>query len=253
MYRGYIALWRKIEDHPFAQEAREFSKFEAWIDLLMQAQHEDEPKDVVLGMKILQCHYSETLKSNVTWARRWNWTESKVRRFLKLLKKMGQIEIKNEGVTTRIKIINYSSYDPKRRTNNDDVTSTRRGSDEQVTTDKNAKNEKNEKNDTNTPPYPPKGEKVIYPDWLNQKLWNEFKAHRRRLGKAMTPHAEKLNINKIEKLMEYGHKPEDLINLAIEKGWQGIYPPKNTGINTNLSPKQQRNAQVLQDFIENGD
>jgi hypothetical protein len=156
LHRGYIALWRKIKDHDFWKEPRVFSKYEAWIDMLMEAQHDENQKQVVIGMKVLTCGYGECLKSNVTWGRRWGWTEAKVRRFLKLLEKMGQIRFKSEGVTTRITLINYASYDPRRRRNDEETTRTRRGCDEDATTDNNVKNVKNVKN---TPPYsPPSGD-----------------------------------------------------------------------------------------------
>ncbi len=147
MHRGYIAVWRKIQDHEFFREKRVFSKFEAWLDLLMEAQHNEEPQQVMIGMQVLYCNYGETLKSNCTWAHRWGWTESKVRRFFNLLEKMNQIRRKNEGVTTRVSVINYSNYDPRRRANNEEATRTRRGSDEQATTDKNVNNVKNVKNE----------------------------------------------------------------------------------------------------------
>jgi uncharacterized phage protein (TIGR02220 family) len=144
MYRGYIALWRKIEDHPFYKEPRVFSKYEAWIDILKEAQHSDEPQEVILGMNVLICNYGECLKSNVTWAKKWNWSEPKVRRFLKLLEKMKQIRRANEGITTRITVINYECYDPKRRASDEQATRPRRDRDETATTDNNVKNVKNE-------------------------------------------------------------------------------------------------------------
>jgi len=145
MERGYLALYRKIQDHPFYKERREFSKLEAWIDILMEAQHSEEPEEVLIGMKVLVCNYGESLKSVLTWATRWHWTESKVRRFFKLLKKMGQIDYQSEVITTRLSVLNYSIYDPKRRASDAEVKSKRRASDEQVTTDKHDKHVKHDK------------------------------------------------------------------------------------------------------------
>ena len=34
---GYIKIWRKIKSHPYWKEPRTFSKFEAWMDLVMTA------------------------------------------------------------------------------------------------------------------------------------------------------------------------------------------------------------------------
>jgi hypothetical protein len=139
MNRGYLALWRKIQDHPFYKERREFSKLEAWIDILMEVQHEVEPIDVTMGMSVIQCNYGESLKSIGTWARRWHWSESKVRRYFKLLKKLGQISTKSEGKTTRLTILNYKDYDPGATSK---ATNKWRANGEQSTTDKNVKNEK---------------------------------------------------------------------------------------------------------------
>lgn len=155
MHQGYIALWRKIQEHPFYREKRKKTKLEAWIDILLNVQHKIEPQQVVLGVTLLVCNYGECIKSNRTWAERWNWSEPAVRRFLDLLKKMGQIDKKNEGKTTRIIVINFEQYDPKRRRRDADATHERRRRDADATTDKNDKN-------TNTPPTPPRGDKDGY-------------------------------------------------------------------------------------------
>ena len=140
MDRGYFAVWRKIEDHPFYKERRTFSKYEAWLDILMKAQHKKEPQEVVLGMTVLTCNYGETLRSTRSWAGQWGWSEAKVRRFFSLLEKLGQITSKSEGKTTRITILNYEQYDPRVT---HDCTSSRRVTDALPATDKNEKNEKN--------------------------------------------------------------------------------------------------------------
>ena len=139
MHRGYIALWRKIQDHPFAKERRVFSKYEAWIDILMECQHCEEAKKVIIGMAAIDCHYGESLKSIKTWACRWQWTESKVRRFFDLLKNLGQITTKSEGQTTRLIVLNYGQYDPRSARVTAEL---RRGNDEVTATDNNVKNEK---------------------------------------------------------------------------------------------------------------
>lgn len=138
--RGYLALWRKIQDHPFYKERREFSKLEAWIDILMEVQHDEEPKKVIMGMTVITCNYGESLNSIFTWAKRWRWHESKVRRFFKLLSNMNQISTKSEGKTTRLTVLNYRKYDPRATSK---PTNTRRAFDEHSTTDNNDKNDKN--------------------------------------------------------------------------------------------------------------
>ncbi len=116
MKRGYLALWRKIQEHDFYKEKRVYSKFEAWLDILMEVQHKEEPQEVVIGMKLFTCNYGESLKSLGTWGKRWGWGRERVKRFFDLLEIMKQIRYTNETVTTRITLLNYSKYDPRRNT-----------------------------------------------------------------------------------------------------------------------------------------
>jgi len=213
MHRGYFALWRKFKDNLFWKEHREFSKFEAWLDIITEAQHETEPQDVIIKMTLLKCYYGECLKSTRTWSKRWNWSESKVKRFLKLLKKVKQIEIKSELVTTRLSIINYALYDPRRTENEPQMNRKRTGSEPEVNTDKNDKNVKNEK-------------KRDYPDFLDMKLWQDFKKHRIKLKAPMTDRAEELAIMKLENFKERGFNPNDILKNSIEFGWKGLFEPK---------------------------
>jgi len=116
VHRGYFAVWRKIQDHKFYKEKRIYSKFEAWLDILMEAQFQKEPKEVLLKMVLLNQHYGEVLRSLRGWSKRWQWSVGRVTRFLLLLKKMNQIRYRNETVTTRITVLNYEKYDIRRNT-----------------------------------------------------------------------------------------------------------------------------------------
>ncbi len=111
--KGWIALHRKIQDNFLWNEPRKFSKAEAWIDILMEAQHSEKPQEVAFGMTVLTCNYGESLKSIATWAKRWKWSRNKVYRFFEMLDKCGMVETKNEQVTTRLTVCNYNRYDPK--------------------------------------------------------------------------------------------------------------------------------------------
>lgn len=145
MDRGYLPLWRKIEDHPFYRERRVYSKFEAWLDILMQTRHNPEPVDIMFGMTTITCRYGELIRSKKSWARRWSWSESKVRRFFELLQRLNQIRTKSEGKTTRITVLNFEIYDPRRRNNGVITTRDRRATDARPATNKNDKNYKNKR------------------------------------------------------------------------------------------------------------
>ena len=212
MKRGYLALYRKIQDHPFYRERREFSKYEAWVDLLMEAQHEIKPQEVVLGMKTLICNYGESLKSLRTWADRWKWSEPKVRRYFSLLKKMNQICSKSEVITTRVTILNYSQYDPKRRTGDAQAT-------HECSTDKHVNHDKN-----SSPPAKPAGRKQLFTE-------NDLKGAKYLLARIAenSPHIKTPNINQwadtIRLIRERDGKTEiqitDAINFATtDDFWQ---------------------------------
>ena len=112
---GYIGLWREIRDHWIWEEDRPRTRAEAWIDIICEARYLDEPKQSVIKDIVLMCNYGESLNSLDTWAQRWRWNKSRVRRFFKLLEKEEQIVTVNETVTTRLIVCNYSKYDPKKQ------------------------------------------------------------------------------------------------------------------------------------------
>ncbi len=239
--RGYIAIWRKIQDHPFYKEKRIFSKYEAWIDILMEAQHNKEPQEVCLGMNVLECQYAECLKSVRTWGKRWGWSEAKVYRFLKLLKKMEQITTKNETVTTRIKVLNYKQYDPSRNTNVTQAKQLRNSCETQAKTDNNVKNEKNVKK-----------EKIVLPDWLDLKIWAEYKKYRQNGKAKFTLHAQRLAIGTLKRLKKEGNNPSDVINQTIERGWSGLFPVKDSyQSKTETKTSRHITAENVEDLLAN--
>lgn len=250
IYGGYILQPRCIDDSDIMHEPPVVR--EVWFYLLRRVNHTDNGK-FERGTNFFRFKEIQEALHWYVGYRKKTYSKPQLTKAIRRLRERNMIETMKATRGLRVSILNYNYYqDPKNYESNGEgnTKETRRQRREH-----HYKQEKEcKKQETNNPPKSPQGDKVDYPDWLDQKIWNEFKAHRRRLGKAMTPHAEKLNINKIEKLMEQGHQPDDLINLAIEKGWQGIYPPKNgtgpQGQNSTLSPKQQHNARVLQKVKE---
>lgn len=227
MRRGYMAIWRKIQDHEFSKEKRVYSKFEAWIDILLEAQHE-ESKEVVIKMRLFECKYGESLKSIRTWGTRWGWGEAKVKRFMDLLVKMNQIRYTNETVTTRITVLNYSQYDPKRNSFDTRLTHDRNTTETRPKTDKKEKKEKNTEKETPSFIYPEK-----YSDLLKSKF-NDFIRNRTELKKPVTEIAFNSLVNKLEKLSGGNENIAiDILENSIENGWAGIFEIKGK------KPKQQ--------------
>ena len=153
---GWIKLHRKIRENPLWQENRSFSKAEAWIDILMEARHSDEPAKVLIGSHIIECGRGQIIKSLDTLASRWGWNKSKVRRFLDLLNRLEQIRHENVTKTTRITICNYDTYNSPRNADETQMKRERHADETQATPNKNVKNEKKAKKKTVTPKEPKK-------------------------------------------------------------------------------------------------
>lgn len=137
---GYVAIHRKLQDNFLWTEFREFSKAEAWIDIIMEVQHSEKPIKVMIKNVLLTCNYGESLKSINTWAERWNWSKSKVHRFLDMLQREKMVVKRSEKKTTRLIVCKYSTYDAKRYKVGTQVKRKRNASETQVETDKNGNN-----------------------------------------------------------------------------------------------------------------
>lgn len=66
---------------------------------------------------------------------------------------------------------------------------------------------------------------AVLPDWMPAATWEAWKAHRRAKKAPLTPHAEALCLRKLERWRGEGHDPVALVELAIERGWQGLFLP----------------------------
>ena len=141
---GWIKFHRKIKNHWLYKERREFSKFEAWTDILLEVNHSENK--ILIGESLMTVNPGESLNSLDTWAKRWNWSKSKVRRVLKLFQNENMIELKNERKTTRLTVCKYERYQVERNANETQMKRKRHANDTQVTPNKNENNDNNEKN-----------------------------------------------------------------------------------------------------------
>lgn len=69
--------------------------------------------------------------------------------------------------------------------------------------------------------------KLITPDFLDSQLWNDFKQHRKELGKPLTPTAERRLLIKLERMKNEGQNIHKAIETSIECGWRGIFDVKD--------------------------
>ena len=137
MNNGYIALFRQIRENPLWKKP--VSRVDAWIDILMEVRYKEGPQEVLIGWEVVECHYAQSIKSVRTWADRWGWSESRVRRFFGYLEKQKMVEREALANTTRLTVVNYKKYDDARRTRGEPPTDARRTADELPTTEEEGK------------------------------------------------------------------------------------------------------------------
>jgi hypothetical protein len=147
--QGWIKLHRKVKCHWLFTENRTFTKFEAWIDLLLEVNHKGNK--FMLGHELVEVQKGQTITSVRKLCERWGWSNSKVTQFLKLLQSDNMIHVESDTKKTVITIVNYGVYQVEGDAKNDsEATLNRQENDTEQTpkhTNKNDKKEKNEKND----------------------------------------------------------------------------------------------------------
>lgn len=147
---GWIKIYRQLSENPL-WTSEPFSKGQAWIDLILLANH----KDGFFFKRGVKVNYK---RGDVAWSelalsKRWQWSRSKVRKFLNDMEEEQQIKQQKSTVTQLVTIINYDKFQEKEQQKNNRKTA----EEQQKDTYKNEKNEENE-------------EKEII-------SWGEFKKH----------------------------------------------------------------------------
>ncbi len=104
----WISIDRSIQNHWLFKEKRTFSKFEAWIYLLMEANH--SKAKVPIGNQIVTVERGQRLTSILTLSDLFYWSRFKVKTFLDLLESDGMLEVKTTSKYTLITIVNYDFY-----------------------------------------------------------------------------------------------------------------------------------------------
>lgn len=105
--KGYIKLYRDVRDN-WVWDEKPFSKGQAWIDLLMMANHKD--KEVMFNGSLITVKRGSRVTSLHKLAERWGWSMHKVSDFLYTLEETGMISQERNSKKTLINVINYGFY-----------------------------------------------------------------------------------------------------------------------------------------------
>lgn len=105
--QGWVSIHRKIQDNWLWKE-KPFSKGQAWIDLLLLANHKEEKfsyKDKVITGK------RGVVYRSILWlSERWGWDRRTTKKFLMQLKSDNMVSFSCTTQGTTITIENYSFY-----------------------------------------------------------------------------------------------------------------------------------------------
>lgn len=108
----YIKLHRQIKENILFQEKRIFSKFEAWIDILIDCNFTQW--EFLLGYEVIKVEAWSFITSKVKMSKKYTWSRWKLEKFLNLLQKQKMIEIKTVGKgnlrATQFFVLNYTNY-----------------------------------------------------------------------------------------------------------------------------------------------
>ena len=105
--QGWIKIHRELTDN-MLWEDKPFAKGQAWVDLLLLANHKD--KDVLIGSKKEFVKRGSFITSELKLMERWGWGRKKVKLFLNFLESENMIERDANNKRTAITIVNYTFY-----------------------------------------------------------------------------------------------------------------------------------------------
>lgn len=106
---GYILLHKQIADKDsWLWNDKPFSRGQAWIDLLLMANYQDQK--VVLKGQVVELKRGQLIRGTDNLAERWGWSRNKVLRTLDWYAKEGMIQKNGTRNGTLITIENYEKY-----------------------------------------------------------------------------------------------------------------------------------------------
>lgn len=159
MAQGWISIHRQLQEH-WLWEDKPFSRGQAWIDMLLLANHAD--KTFMLGTELVEVKSGSFITSELKLMERWGWSKTKVRSFLDVLQKDKMIIKKTDRKKTTITIENYSVFQ-------DSKTTERPQKKHKKTTERPQKNTNNNDNNVNND-----NNYNIIVEYLNQKTGSRF-------------------------------------------------------------------------------
>ena len=108
MNGGWIKLHRKILDNDWLSKNRVYSNFEAFMFLLLKANHKDGSFHI--GTQVVEVKRGQLVTSQKKLCKQFNWSNSKLRNYLKTAKNASMIHTETTSKTTCLTLLNYDTY-----------------------------------------------------------------------------------------------------------------------------------------------
>lgn len=106
--KGYIPLWRDIQNNFIWLSEEPFDDRSAWVDLLLTVNH--EPREIKVNKDVIRIEAGQTWTSYVKLAKKWHWSRNRVYRYIKMLEKAKMITICATPNGTLLTLVNYSNF-----------------------------------------------------------------------------------------------------------------------------------------------
>jgi hypothetical protein len=214
---GYIKLYRSIMDNKLWY-TRPFAKGQAWVELLMMANHEDN--DIMFGNQSIHIERGSFITSILKLSERWGWSRHRVKDFINFLISLQMVDLKMDNKKSLITIVNYTLYQGNENKKDIVKDNKRTSKGQQKDTNKNEKNEKNDKNlDIN---------KLI--SCFSPEFQTAFLAYSemRKVKKCpLTENAAQLVLKKLEKIGVDEREQIEILNNSTMNCWQGVFEIKS--------------------------
>lgn len=110
MVEGWNKIYRSIQEH-WLWTCEPFSRGQAWIDLLLMANHKEAKIMVNGNLEVVE--RGQRITSIRKLSDRWKWSTKKVTHFLDQLVKDKMIEYISDSSKTVVTIVNYDKYQGK--------------------------------------------------------------------------------------------------------------------------------------------
>jgi biotin operon repressor len=212
--RGYVKVWRKIEDSGLIQLPNTLALF---MHILLRATHKDTKRGTTTG--VIELKRGQFISGIHKLSEALEQTERQIRTSIDRLVKLGIITVKATNKYSVYTIENYSLYQDNDTLNDKQTTDKEQSNDKETTTKQefNNLNIKELKQGRTKKPF-------VLPDWINKEHWDIWHLHPKR--KNLSAEHKELAVKQLQAWKEKGIDYAKALEASATNNWQGLFEPK---------------------------